>query len=254
MKKLMTAVLVLILVMIIAVCSGCNKTENGSAKDLLYFDALSAGWENADSIHLYLSDLDSGDRVRINGKCGDNSIWSFDMSDADVRIEHVYTVSFQYEDTDSRTYPLLMDPSCYGDTAYADELVIEDPNDDCIALPEVLWHKSTLGPVLRITSIGNVVGETVPANTSPYQMFVDFLAMRDKGGLSYMLQYNGRSVQSNIDAVAGALKLTKEEVQKAIEEAGTIGHSVTGEKTDWSKLWNPKKYKVPVGSGKTGNR
>ena len=253
MKKLLIAIFVPVFVMITTACTGHVSMENDAEKgDVLCFDAASAGWENASSILLVLSDLDSGDCEELVGARGDHDLWMFDAVGADVQISHVYTVVFHHTDTDAETYPLLLDPSCFGDTAYADQRVLEDPSDSDQTLCEVRWKNSALGPMLRITSLGNVVGETIPPNTTAYLMLVDFLACRDKGGLTYALRYSGKSPQSGIDTVAGALNLTKEDVVKAIEEAKSIGHSITGDKTDWSKLWDASQYQDPVVYDKTG--
>lgn len=258
MKKLLTLILVLMLVMIPTACAGQAGVEDaaaqGAEKDaILYFDAASGGWENASGFQLLLCDLDSGGSMKIAGTKGNSGLWLFGISDADIRIDHVYTVAFHHADTDDETYPLLLDTSCFGDTVYADNSVLENPSDDNEKLYEVHWKNSSLGPVLRITSIGNVVGDTVAANTSAYQMFVDFLASKGEGSLTYSLWYSGRDAQSTIDTVAGALGLTKEDVAKAIKEAGSIGNSVTGDKIDWSHEWDASKFSIPEGSDKNGS-
>lgn len=245
MKKLLIAILIVALMMSATACGVGKGAVQGD--DCICFDADSIGWESA-NILLVLSDLDTGDSEEFVGTKGADGLRIFDMSDADIQINHVYTAAFHNADTDEETYPLMLDTACLGDTAYADSAVLENPSDDSKTLYETRWKSSWLGPMLQITSLGNVVGETVPVNTSPYQMLIDFLASGDKDGLTNVLKRNGKSAQSTIDHVASALNLTKEDVIKAIEEAKTFGHSVTGEKADWSKQWDASKFRGPVAS------
>ena len=105
-----------------------------------------------------------------------------------------------------------------------------------------------MGPMLQITSIGNVVGETIPSNTSAYQMMVDFLASKGKDGLQNALNFNGKDAQTTIDDIATKLGLTKEDVIKAIDDAKTIGNSYNGDRTDWSSSWDASRSTLPGGN------
>lgn len=261
MKKLLITILILVFIMSASACSDhvWADNENDAAgqdveKDgIIFFDSVSADWENASDILMCLFDLDSGEPEKLIGTKIDNGIWLFDTCGKGIQTNHAYTAVFHHADTNDETYPLLLDEYCFGDTVYANHCVIENPSDDNKKLYEVHWKRSRLGPMLRITSIGNVVGETIPANTSAYQIFVDFLASKGKESLTHALQYNGKDAQLTIDTIAGALKLTKEDVAKAIEEAKSIGNSVTGDKVDWSHEWSASKFSIPRGSCKSGD-
>ena len=120
---------------------------------------------------------------------------------------------------------------------------------------EARWTNNSLGPRLQITSIGNVVGDTIPATTSAYGMLVRFLASQGKDGLTNAIN-NGKEAQSTIDSVATALGLKKGDVEQAIKEA-TSANSYRTDSHDWSKDWDASKSSLADGTSddahKTGD-
>ena len=233
---------------------GAEAEVAATGEGLVYFDAASAGWESASSILFYISDIEEGElaawgsKKKLGGTKGDNNIWSFDAEGLGVQSGHQYIIIFNNYDTNGETYQLLMDTSCFGDTAKANpSKMIENPVDSNKSSMEARWTNSSLGPRLQISSIGNIVGETIPSNTTAYQMLVFFLASKDKDGLSNALNFNGKDAQTTIDEVAGKLNLTQADVKKAIEEAKTTGNPATGDKNDWSDKWDASKSSLPAG-------
>ena len=256
MKRILSHIVLAALLMSVILTGGCAARDEADAGNgVICFDAASAGWENANDIVLLITDLNTNEPAvkTLAGTKGDSSVVTFDTAAAGMQKGHEYSIVFYHADTNDETYPLLMNTVCFGDTAYATGGMIEKPSDSFKACYEVRWKSGRLGPILQITSIGNVVGETIPENTSAYQMLVDFLASKDTVGLTRALEYSGTDAQTTIDAVASTLGLTKDVVAKAIEEAGTAGSSVTGEKTDWSGEWDIREFStVPEGSDKNG--
>lgn len=268
-KKFLSLALVVMMLMSVAVvgfsAAEADTAEQGAESDVaatgagtISFDAASAGWENASAILFYISDLEEGElaawgsKKKLGGTKGENNIWSFDAEGLGVQSGHNYIIIFNNADTNAETYQLLMDTSCFGDTATANpSKMIENPVDSNKSSMEARWKNSSLGPRLQITSIGNVVGETIPANTTAYDMFCQFLASGGKDGMTNALQFNGKDEQTTIDDTAKALNLTKADVKKAIEAAKNGLEN--GEKKDWSDKWDASKSSLAEGDSGSGS-
>lgn len=237
--------------------TGAGLTGDG----VIYFDAASAGWESASSILFYIYEIGGdelgawGSKKKLGGVKGDNNIWGFNAKDLGVEAGKQYGIIFNNFDTTAQTYDLLLDTTCFGDTAKANPgKMIENPVDSNKTSMETRWTKSSYGPILQITSIGTLVGETVPSTTTKYQMFVNFLASKGNDGLQNALNFNGKDAQTTIDETAALLGLSKSEVKQAIEEAKTTGHSGSGDKNDWSGKWDESKSSLSdTSSGDTGS-
>ncbi len=234
---------------------GAEAEVAATGAGMISFDAASAGWEGSSKILFYIYDLTNGSEVaawgskKLAGTKGDNNIWSFDAEGLGVTAGNVYTVQFNNADTGAETYALLMDTSCFGDTAVADPgTLIENPVDSNKQSMEAHWTNNSLGSRLQITSIGNVVGKSIPSTTTAFDMLVYFLADKGKSGLMNALTFqDGKSAQQIIDSVAGALNLTQADVTKAIKQAAEVGNADTGDKKDWSKEWDASKSSLPAG-------
>lgn len=223
-------------------------------KGVIYFDAASAGWSGARAISFYIYEIGGEALTQWGSKnksltTNDGNIWAIDAAGAGVQYGREYGVIFHNLDTGAYTYDLLFDTTCFGDTAYAiPSKLIENPYDTNKASMEARWNRSSLGPRLQITAMGNIVGETVPSNTTKYQMMVDFLASKSWDGLQNVLNFNGKDAQTTIDDIASKLGLTKDDVIKAIDDARTIGNSYNGDRTDWSSSWDASRSTLPGGS------
>ncbi len=235
---------------------GAEAEVAATGAGTIYFDAASAGWESASKILFYIYDLTNGSEFaawgsskKLGGTKGDNNIWSFDAEGLGVTAGNVYTIQFNNADTNAETYALLMDTSCFGDTAVADPgTLIENPVDSNKKSMEAHWTNNSLGSRLQITSIGNVVGKSIPSTTTAYDMLVYFLADKGKSGLMNALNFQtDKTAQQIIDSVAGTLNLTQADVTKAIKQAAEVGNADTGDKKDWSSDWDASKSSLPAG-------
>ena len=211
------------------VASAGAESEVAATGDgcVVKFDAASAGWSGA-TILFYIYDLEAGQELAAWGSkklagTADGDIYSFDASTIGVVDGKQYFIIFNNKDTTAETYQLLMDTSCAGDTAYVTGNKIENPVDSNKSSLEAKWQSNSLGPRLAITSLGNVVGETCPAHTTPYAMFVKFLTSDGKDGLQNAIKYSGKTQDELIESVSAALGLTDEDVAHAIDEAGLGG-------------------------------
>ena len=232
-------------------------TGDGDGDGLISFDAASAGWSGAKWISFYIYEIGGANLTEWGGKnkdktTNDGDIWSFDAKAAGVVEGKEYGVIFENLDTTAQTADLLLNTSCFGDTGYVPnpDDKIENAVDSNKKSMIAKWKNSSLGPIKQITSLGNIVGESIPSTTSAYQMMVNFLASKGSQSLQNALNYNGKDAQTTIDDTAKALGLNKSDVAKAIAEAKDTGtNDGTGDKTDWSDKWDASKSSLPEGEG-----
>ncbi|MBQ3330945.1 MAG: leucine-rich repeat protein [Ruminococcus sp.] len=248
---------------LITYCNICGQEVSREHKEVtyptgdgvIYFDAASAGWYNPSSVLFYIYEITEngseelapwGSKKYLGGVNIGNGIWAFDAKGLGVTEGHTYAVIFNNYDTIAQTHDLLLDTSCFGDTAYANpDTNIETVYDSNKRSMEARWRNNSLGPMLMITSTGNVVGETIPANTTAYQMFVNFLASSGYQSLRNALSYNGKDVQTAIDDTASALGLSRVDVSRAITEAKDVGDK-WGDRYDWSYEWRYERSTLPL--------
>ena len=233
--------------------------DTGDSGSKIYFDAGTSGWGGYSIIMVYCYMPETGDiqidwGSRKKGGMTDegNNIWSYDFAAKGIEIDpsKQYAIIFN-ADTGIQTCDLLMDSACFGDTAVctADQF-LENTDDSNKKSTVVHWKSGRLGTKKAITSLGHIVGDVVPSYTSPYKMFVDFLANSGAKSLANALNYSdGKSAQQIIDETAADLGLQKGDVKNAIAEAATTGTTTAGgtETKDWSKDWNASASSLPDG-------
>ena len=234
-----------------------SGADTGAAGQKIYFDASTTGWNNYSIIMVYCYEPESGDiqidwAAKKKGGMKDegNDIWSYDFAAKGITLDanKQYAIIFN-ADTGAQTCDLLMDSTCFGDTAICNkDVMIENTADSNKKSVEVRWKGGQLGPMKAITSLGHIVGDVVPAYTSPYKMFVKFLASLGKDGLQNALNYsNGKTAQEVIDETAANLGLKKDDVKQAIAEAAKPADDRT-DSHDWSKDWDESKSSLPSGT------
>ena len=268
-KKLLCMLLSLIMVFsvftVASVPAGAYNSEGdfsetSSDDGVIYFDAASAGWSGASWISFYIYEI-GGDNVTEWGAKNkkytshEGDIWAFNAEEAGVLLGHEYGIIFYNLDTSAQTADLLFNYSCFGDTAYVPDPddMIENPVDSNKKSMKAAWKNSSLGTIKYITSIGNVVGESIPNTTSVYQMMVNFLASKGPQSLMNALNLNGKDAQTTIDDTAKALGLDKDDVEQAIKEAKDTGaNDGSGDRTDWSNNWSESRSTLPGGSDSSG--
>ena len=234
---------------------GAEAEVAATGDGTIYFDAASAGWSGAKAISFYIYEIGGANVTEWGSKnksltSNDGDIWAFDAAGAGVQDGKEYGIIFNNLDTTAQTADLLFNTSCYGDTGYVPnpDDKIENAVDSNKSSMIAKWKSSSLGPIKQITSLGNIVGESIPSTTSAYQMLVNFLASKGSQSLNNALNYNGKDAQTTIDDTAKALDLTKADVTKAIAEAKDTGtNDGTGDKTDWSDKWDASKSSLPAG-------
>ena len=269
-KKLLCMLLSLIMVFsvftVAAVPAGAynsqgDLSETSSDDGVIYFDAASAGWSGIKWVSFYIYEVGGYNVTEWGAKnkqytSHDGDIWAFNAKDAGVQEGCEYGIIFENIDTTAQTADLLFNSTCFGDTAYVPDPddMIENPVDSNKKSMKAAWKNSSLGTIKYITSIGNVVGESIPNTTSAYQMMVNFLASKGSQSLMNALNYNGKDAQTTIDETAKALGVGKYGVEHAINEAAEFGaNDGSGDKTDWSSEWDASKSNLAEGSGSSSS-
>ena len=158
-----------------------------------------------------------------------NGKWSYDFGDHGITITEggfyyvIFTADWSFV---HQTYPLLFDASCFGDTACITVNMIENPVDSTKMTYETKWTYSDerqFGPMLMISSTGNVTGSAIPYCTDANTMFYKFL----RDDLDNVRMNSGKDDQTLLDDIAQGLDLGVDDVEKEIAAAGVS--------TDWDR-------------------
>ena len=269
-KKIMSLVLALIVIMSVAMVAVSAAEANAdtaadagaetAAGNKLYFEPKSAGFTNFDKIFCHIWPYDPNDGKEFYSwqskgeACVDNKDgkWYYDLDAKKVKLEPgvLYCVIFSAklgQAATGQTYDLFMDSTCIGDTVYCDGTTYENPVDSTQTAIAAFWRgkdKTKLGPVMCVTSIGNLVGTCMARTTNNVAMFEKFLTEN----LISAQTYAEKEDQAIIDDIAKALGLGKKNVVDAIAK--------TGVKVKWDESKSPLKDEAvkpgkPVGGGGT---
>ncbi len=239
-------------------CTGCDKlfldeecTQEVTAADLvipkfvpdpnlLYFDANSTGWEmgakNKIAFNIFGGDLtnalDWGSKKLIGtAVSGYDGIFSFDPT----KVKYTLNPGVQYKiifartegnNWTNQTFDLFFTVDCLGHVAYCTGKQYENPVDSSKKTLAAFWKgmdESKYGPVLQVSSIGNVVGTCPEAGKTPEDIFVDFLTVINEktettmyaNAYHYVVEPGTKTEQKMIDDIGKDLGLTKQQVYDA---------------------------------------
>lgn len=152
--------------------------------------------------------------------------YSYDVSKVGgLEAGKYYGVLFSV-DTLMQTYDAIMTTDCLGDTLYCNDTVYENPKDSnrtCRAAFFRNQDSSVYGPLMQITSIGNLIGTCLPGGTTASTLFTGFLNEK----LENARTYSGKTDQKLIDDMANGLGLSQDSVEKLIKDSGIS--------VDWKK-------------------
>jgi len=186
--SVLLAVLMMVSVLTVGIVTAGATDYSGVTTDSgkLYFDANSTGWDMTDSkIAFYAFPLSDdvattykgwGGR-RLQGTDADkDGIWEFSPTNWKLEDGTQYKIIFAKADKSNawvaQTYDLYFDTTCLGHIAYCNGTVYENPADSSkTALAAVFDGKDAteFGPVLQVSSIGNVVGTCPEQGKTPYE-------------------------------------------------------------------------------------
>ena len=139
-----------------------------------------------------------------------------------------------------QTYDLFFTTDCLGKVAYCDGSFTENPVDSSKKAATAYWRDmdpKVNGPVLSVSSIGNVVGSCPEQGKDEYDVFVDFITVvGDKTNVTqlanarkYVCEISPtladgspnpsyKTEQKLIDDIGESLGLTKDQIKQAFDE------------------------------------
>ena len=207
-----------------------DTASTAGAGNKVYFKLDPSVWKSAKQVTCYVGTHNGGDAPFAwgskKGNCEDegDNLWSYDFDDKGISIESGKQYSLKFTgDWGVQTCDMLFDSSIMGSTCVLTSEQVEN-NVDSNKLSYVCTWKdqdaTKYGPVKLITSIGNVIGTAYWADTSPYDMLLNFIKSDGKDGLSNALNFNGKTAQQTLDDTAKALGLSSDHIEKAIKESG----------------------------------
>lgn len=208
----------LVLALMVLVSMGAMATSVSAADNKIYFEVPS-DWQNFNVVycHIWVYGGDSlANWQSKKEKCVDegNGVWSYDLSKVGgLEAGQYYGVIFSL-DIGAQTYDALMGAACIGDTLYCNDTVYENPEDSSKTCRAAFWKNTPgFGPVMQITSIGNLIGTTLVPGETAEGLFNKFLT----GKLDNARQYSGKTDQAIIDDMATGLGLSQAQVKELID-------------------------------------
>lgn len=192
--------------------------------DKIYFE-VPDNWNNYSKVYCYIWNLDgSGPLVSWKSKKGlceqvEDRLYSYDTTKAGGLQAGVNYGLIFVVDIDLQTYDALLTTACLGDTLYSDGTVYENPADSSKTCLAAFWRNqdpSKYGPIMQVTSIGNLIGTCIPSGTTAESMFTKFL----NDNLTNARTYSGKDDQAIIDDVLNGLGLSQDTGEQLIKEAG----------------------------------
>lgn len=223
-KKIISLVLTL---MVLASMAAIAVPATSAAEDTTIYFQVPDSWNNYKSVfcHIWIYGGDSlaGWQVKAS-KCtqveGQEKLYSYDISKVGgLQAGQLYGVIFSVN-TGLQTYDTLLSTACYGDTVYCDGTTFENPADSNKTATAAYWknqNRSTYGPIMGITSIGNVVGNCIAPGETAEGLMTKFL-----GGPNLLSAQasSGKDDQTLIDDIANVLGLSQDQVEAIIKETG----------------------------------
>lgn len=239
-KKILCLAMVLVMVASMAVI-GVSAAEDTK----IYFKVPS-DWNNYSTVYCHIwaygSETPLANWQSKKEKCTDegNGIYSYDPSKVGgLDAGTTYCVIFSL-DTGMETYTTLMATACYGDTLYCNDTYYENPVDSSKKSRAAFWENhaaSQYGPLMQVTSIGNIVGTCMAPGATANSMFTDFL----KNNLDNARTYSGKNDQAIVDDIASTLGLGQDTIESLIKASGvsvewTKAESAAPEVDDTTKV------------------
>ena len=218
-KKIMSLVLALVII----ASMGVLAFTASAADQTIYFEVPST-WNNFSKIfcHIWVYNGDplaNWQSKKEVCKLEADGRYSYDISKVGgLSAGETYCVIFS-ADTGVQTYDTFMGTSCLGDTVYCDGTLYETPMDSSKTALGAFWKnqsRSAYGPVMCVTSIGNLVGTCLAPGETAEGLFNTFLT----DNLENARTYSGKQDQQIIDDMANALGLSQKKVDELIKASG----------------------------------
>ena len=218
-KRIMSLVLALVII----ASMGVLAFTASAADQTIYFEVPST-WSNFSKIfcHIWVYNGDplaNWQSKKELCKLEADGRYSYDISKVGgISAGETYCVIFS-ADTGVQTYDTFMGTPCLGDTVYTDGTLYENPMDSSKTALGAFWKnqsRSAYGPVMCVTSIGNLVGTCLAPGETAEGLFNTFLT----ANLENARTYSGKQDQQIIDDMANALGLSQKKVDELIKASG----------------------------------
>ena len=210
----------LVLALIVVASMGAIAFTASAASQTIYFEVPS-NWENYKNIfcHVWVYNGDALANWQSNKeKCTleSDGRYSYDLSKVGgIDSSTTYCVIFS-ADTGAQTYATLMGTACLGDTLYCDGTIYETPVESALSAFWKNQSRSSYGPVMYVTSMGNIVGTCLAPGETAEGLFNTFLT----SNLENARTYSGKQDQQIIDDMANSLGLSQKKVDELIKASG----------------------------------
>lgn len=228
-KKIISLVLTL---MVLASMAAIAMPAASAADDTKIYFEVPSDWKNYKTVYCHLWAYGSATPLANwqskKERCDqvEGNLYSYDTTKVGgLDANTTYCVIFSL-DTAMETYTTLMTTACYGDTLYCNDTYYENPVDSNKTSRAAFWKNhspSEFGPLMQVTSIGNIVGTCLAPGATAQSMFSDFLV----NNLTNARTYSKKTDQKIIDDIAIILGLSKDDCEKLIADSGIA--------VDWSK-------------------
>lgn len=235
MNKRILSVLLMLLTLIgqslIFVSAAEAELAETGADGKLYFEVPS-DWNNYKTVYCHIWEYGAPTPLAPyqskKEKCTleEDGRYSYDVSKVGgLEAGKYYGMLFSV-DTQMQTYDTIMTADCLGDTLYCNDTLYENPKDSNRTCRAGFFrnHSATqYGPLMQITSLGNLIGTCLPPGVSAEDLFSGFLTEK----LDNARTYSGKNDQAIIDDMAKGLGLSQNSVEKLISDSGI--------KVNWKK-------------------
>ncbi len=224
---------ILCLAMILVMVASMAVIGVSAADTKIYFE-VPEDWNNYNTVFCHIwaygsdTPLASWQSKKEKATQVEGRLYSYDIDAKLGGLEAgtTYCVIFSL-DTGMETYTTLMSTACYGDTLYCNNTFYENPVDSNKTSRAAFWKNhsaSEFGPLMQVTSIGNIVGTCLAPGATAQSMFKDFL----NNNLTSAQTHSGKTDQAIIDDIAKILGLSQDTVEALIKETGvTVGWEKT---------------------------
>lgn len=219
MKKILSMVLVLVLALSCFAVASVSAADEfvPSEEPIIYFE-VPENWGDYTKIFCHIwsyggeplanwqSKKESCTATDVEG------VYSYDISKAGGLEDGImYCVIFS-ADNGAQTYDCLMDKNCFGDSLYCDGTIYENPEDSSKTCQAAFWRnqdKLKYGPIMQITSIGNITGTALPPGATVESVITDFVT---SGKLDNALMYVDKTADEILATIAQALNVSDEQL------------------------------------------
>lgn len=249
-KKLLAFLLAILCIMSCAVVGVSAADTDSSSGNILYF-RVPDSWEYTNRVYCHIYKLDTGvafyDWQHKKEKCTqvEGNLYSYDLSQAGINIQGECAVTFS-SDVGYETHPLMLRNDTLGLTAYCDGTTYEGVADYNKTVSVAFWENKApeeLGPVMMISSTGNIVGTCKSAYSQTNEkMFASFLRIN----LTTAQEKSGKTDQKLIDDIIAPLGISEQTADRIIKGIDGISLDWEGGKSNGSDCdWT---YKVVDGN------